>query len=987
MIEEDNKSSHSKELNEIWSLFAEESGQALNQIEECLLHLEKKPTDSERVSVLFRAMHTFKGMAGMMGLSVIEALGHSAEDVIGLVRDEGVTPDREMIDLLLATLDQARGMLAHALVYRQDVDPTGVEQTLTRLRAMFAKYNNPFEPSSLNSVQEADNFLENPEPVDIGPITEMSEISVEQIDPATDPLYVNIFLEVAQEQVSRINTASSALFDGSETAVTDIEAAVDELRYAAQQMKYERLFEVLDELIRIVREPNHGLSNVRYKEAELRLFEELTIIQETSSPQTKKEQTGISFAWLFRQWHADRVFSDLTRLGELMEDLKELISQDMFSGSKIKKEADLAAQTTSLLQSIYHSCIFYKLELAAHLTLAFEDLYARISQAEMTSNLTLVELTQSFIVQLGQTMGIIREGETPKFFDWETMIKQTEEILYLCTEGQAEQVTRDVLDLLNLPQGFKEVITPENLREISHALQTGQHFYTVLADINQNEAVGLAFLEWSKLDAIHLITSITVLRDTSSLFRFLLATNQSEAEFATSFKQIDPTGQFISWEACVLREELDLRGATNKLLTEEPKRREKLGKEQQTAIDKDVMASFMGLLGKLLAAHGMLSKVTEKLAQNQLTENLSRWQRQANGNQVSVWQEVQKVAEGLAEDSRALTQIEAEIGAGLNELYETALTLRMQPIAEILNPLSHYTADIARPQGKNIQLEIFGAEIALDPNTLNILDDSLRCLVRFAVMYSIETREQRQSLGKVPVGHVAVRAVKRDSRIQITIEDDGRGLDEVIVINRARELGWTQADNAPIETLIHWVLREGFGSIYKDGESDLASMQAELHRHNGQLVLMPRAEGGLRFELSLPLSMALLYGMVVRTGPVHYVVPIEVINRIVKPVESEIVYSSAEGGGAMLCLGEKIIPIHHLGNTTNYGKIGENLLLVVECGEQPVALTVEELIGEQQVLIQPLQGYIAAIRGISGCALLGNGEVGMILDLNQMVIS
>lgn len=983
-MEDDTKSSQSNELNEIWSLFAEESGQALDQIEECLLHLEQNPTDSQDVPVLFRAMHTFKGMAGMMGLSAIEALGHSAEDVIGLIRDSGVIPDQKMIDLLLATLDQFRAMLAHSLTFQQDVDPTQVEETMARLKTMFVEYSQPAEPSPPNIDQAITDTASNPEPVEVNLSPEIPEITVEQVDPATDPLYVNIFLEVAQEQVSRIITASSALGEGSEVALTALEGAVDVLRYAAQQMKYERVLDTLDELIEVVGEPNHEQSNVRFNEVELRLFEELTIIQESTSPQIEKEQEGPSFAWLFRQWHAEKVFSDLTRLEEAMEALKALISQAVFDSSKVKKEADLAGEATHLLQALYHSCVFYKLERPAHLSLAFEDLYARISQAEISSSLALIELTQSFVRQLGQAVDSLREGEPPKPFDWEAMIEQAEEILYVCTEGQAALETKDVLDLLNLPEGFKAVLTPENLHEITEALQAGQHFYTVLADINRNETSNAAFLEWSKSDTIHLITNITVFRENRSLFRFLFATSQAEADFAASLKQIDPAGQFLSWEVC--GEELDLSHPANEL-TSKLTRPDKLSQTQQAVLDQGMLTNFMGLLGKLLAAHSMLSKITEKLAQNQLVENPSRWQRQANGNQTTIWQEVQKAAEDLAEDSRVLSQIEAELGVGLSELYETALTLQMQPIAEILDPLSQWAADIARSQGKDIQLNIFGAEIVLDRNTLNVLDNPLRRLVRFVVMYSLEPQEQRQALGKATIGQVEVRVIKRGSRIQILIEDDGRGLDERIIVNRARELGWTQADSASPETLIRWILQEDFGSIYKDSDSDLAALKADLQRHHGQLMLTPKAEGGLLFELTLPLSMALLYGMVVRAGQIYYVVPIEVINRIVKPLGSEIIHSSATGGEDMLCLGEQVIPIHYLGNTTSFDEAKKNLLLVVESGDQPIALTIEELIGEQQVLIQPLQGYIATVRGVSGCALLSNGEVGMILDLNQITIN
>lgn len=977
MSDTDTNQSHFFDVNEIWSLFAAEGGEALDLVEECLLHLENNPGDLDRVPELFRAMHTFKGMAGMMGLSVIESLGHRAEDLIGLVRDAGVTPDRDMIDLLLATLDQARAMLAGASTRRQDADPAQAESLLTQLSAMFAqKMAAPVRATPVTTPL--------PEPVEPQPPAAPAELSVEPIDPATDPLYVKIFLDLAQEQIGRITAASNALFQGHEPALAELEAALESLKLAAEQMNYERLLDTLDELIKAAGETDRERRAVLLKEVELRLFEELTVIQESVSSEAKPAPGSLSFAWLFRQWHADRVFADLALLGEMADDLAQLLAQPVLDAGALAQERHLAAEATCLLQAIYHSCVFYKLDLTAYLTLALEDLYARIAQAEMTANKALAELTKDFVRQLGETVDSIREGETPEQVDWDRMIEQTEAILYIHTEGQASQVTKDVLELLDLPPEFKEVITPENLLEIAQALQAGRHFYTVLADINQNEAMELAFFEWSRSQAVQLITNITVLQGTNSLFKFLLATGQSEMELAGDLKQMDPGGQFLSWAGCALRAEVDFQQVASQRLRQEPRRQTKPKQEQALTVERDALAKIMGLMGKLLAAHGALRKVTERVVQSDLIENMARWQRQVNGNQQDKWSEIQLAVAALAEDAGLLSQIESEIGVGLDQLYETTLAINMKSMADTFELLQNDAAMLAQHHGKHIELEVTGAEIELDHTTLDILGDPLRGLVRFVVMYCLENSEQRRAAGKAAVGRMVMRAIKRDNRLQLVLEDDGGGLDELVILNRVRSLGWSQADSASPGMLAEWVLTEGFGAIYNDSDSNLGAIKAALQRCQGQLTLAARPEGGLRFELTVPLNMSVLKGMVVRAGRVQYVLPIDAIHRIVKPVKSEIVHSSADGERTLLRLGNEVIPICQLGGAANGNGDQENLMVVVEQGEQSIALTVEALIGEQQVLIQPLRGHIAGVRGVSGCALLGDGEVGMILDLNQL---
>ncbi|MCB0163047.1 MAG: chemotaxis protein CheW [Anaerolineae bacterium] len=990
MSNKNTNQNHSDDINEIWSLFAEEGSEALDLVEECLLYLENNPSDPQRIPELFRAMHTFKGMAGMMGLSVIETLGHGAEDLIGLMRDEGVAPNREMIDLLLTTLDQARMMLDHATTYRQDAESATVETLLTQLRALFAKHHAaPTEMVLEEPLLTSIIATPIPEPVTPLPPSEPDELAVQQIDPATDPLYVNIFLELAQEQISRINTASNALSKGDELALTELEDALDALKHAAEQMNYERLLDTLDNLAKVTNETDRERRGVLLNEIELRLFEELTVIQETVSPTVKQIPGSLSFAWLFRRWHADRVFSDLAHLDEVVNELEQLLTQPVLDVNGLTNERHLADEATYLLQTIYHSCVFYKLDLAAYLTLALEDLYARIAQAEMTANKALAELTKNVLRQLSETVDSIREGEAPEPVDWASMIEQTEAILYIHTEGQVSQVTKEVLDLLDLPPEFKEVITPENLLEIAQALQAGRHFFTILADINQNETVGLAFFEWSQSGDVQLITNITILQGTNSLFKFLLATDQSETELTNILNQIDPTGQFLSWEACALREEIDFQQVASHNPRQESRRRMQMEQEQgvEPIFDRDVLANFIGSIGKLLAAHSVLKKVTDRIAQSDLIENISRWQRQFNGNQSSIGQEIQKAIEALAEDARVLSQVETEMGVGLDQLYETTLAMRMKSIGDIFKPLQGYATTVAQHYGKNVELEVTGAEIDLDHNTLDILDKPLRGLVQFVVMYSLENPEQRRSVGKPATGRVVMRAIKRNSRLQITIEDDGCGLNEVVVINRAQELGWTQFNAAAPDKLAEWVLIEEFGAIYNDSESDLGAIKAELQNCQGQLTLSPRPKGGLRFELTIPLTMSVLNGMVIRADQVQYVVPIDVIHRIIKPAQSEIIHASADGGQNLLRLGEEVIPIHYLSSAANEGVNPENLMVVIEQGEHSIALPVEELIGEQQVLIQPLQGHIAGIRGISGCALLGDGEIGMILDFNEIELN
>jgi len=244
--------------------------------------------------------------------------------------------------------------------------------------------------------------------------------------------------------------------------------------------------------------------------------------------------------------------------------------------------------------------------------------------------------------------------------------------------------------------------------------------------------------------------------------------------------------------------------------------------------------------------------------------------------------------------------------------------------------------------------------------------------------------------------------VKHEDHVAITVEDDGDGIDVQRVMQRSRQLGWT--GDRPDVAL---VLRDGFGAMSNgEGEGvDLATTRSQLRHLGGDLRVSNLPSGGTRFFLTMPLAMVVLEGMAVRVGEVQYVVPIDAIQRIVRSGADELMQVSADRGRYMLRLeADDVLPIQFLSrNGQAEGGAGasrltaleqdsgsnddelKHLFVVVGKNGQRTALAVDELIGQQQVLIRPLHGYLSGIRGVTGCALLGSGDVGMVLDMSYVL--
>jgi chemotaxis protein histidine kinase CheA len=956
---------YSDELEEVWALFAEDGREALDLVEETLLALESSPTDTGQVAKLFRGLHTFKGNARIMGLSTIESLAHHAEDLVALVRDEGVPLTGAMVNLLLEALDHSRRMLDYVLAHRRDVEPTEVAKMLAQLRAMMTEHADqavdkraPSEDIDTGTTETDEGFL---------PL----EVAEAIIDPATDPEYVRIFLEMVEEELDRLHSAVDALASSGrkktqrEKSVQEIKAVVDVLLHATRQMGYDHLTAMLDSIVTAVEERKGKARVARLYKLESALKEELNQVgawgtdtvepSGAESTQEPQKDDGVDFhltdaTELFQHWCLSLVRTDLVRLSELADELEHCLRQFWKGGSTQAWDEQLVTEMISLLRAVHHSCILYELAQAAHLTLALEDLYLRAVQGEMAVNETLLNLTRTYAARLSDALATACKGDEANLVGFEDLIGQTEEMLYLYTENRVLQVTSNVLEQLDLSPEFREVMTAENLLQVSRALQKGENFYTVLADLNQNEVMGQAFYEWSRSNTVRLITNVTVYHEDHTLFDFLLTSPEPYQTILKALAKMDPQGQALSLEKHTLQEDASLKEMMSDRATPQPGRQAERTTQIKSTISIEDLADFAENVGELVATRATLHRVVERLTKVDLVETVTRLVRQSGSDWQRAGKELQAFLKSWMDDLSVLSHVEAEMGSTFGQLQETALSLRARPAAEILEPLRHLVQDVARHEGKIVELTLEGTDVGLDHNALNILADPVHRLVWFALVHSIEKPVLRREMGKTAAGHVSVVVTKVADRVTVVIQDDGRGLDH--------------------------------GGSDEETGIDLAAIKAELQSWRGRLNVVSQSGQGTQFSLELPLDMVVVDGMVMRVGGVHYVVPVGTVRRIVELEETRIVHSAANGGQRMLQLEEELVPIQTL--TAESDSPEKNLLVVLEKDKQGIALPVDELIGQQQVLIQPLQGCLADVSGVSGCALLGEGDVGMVLDPNQM---
>ena len=332
-------------------------------------------------------------------------------------------------------------------------------------------------------------------------------------------------------------------------------------------------------------------------------------------------------------------------------------------------------------------------------------------------------------------------------------------------------------------------------------------------------------------------------------------------------------------------------------------------------------------------------------------------------------------------------------GKIVRELQDLSMSMRMVPLKATFNKMARLVRDLGRKVGKSIQFVTEGEDTEIDRNLVDIINDPLVHLVRNAVDHGIETAEIRKQNGKPEQGTVKLCAYHSAGNVVVEIEDDGKGLDREAIVTKAREKGLIE-DGTTLND------REVFNLIFEPGFSTASTVtdvsgrgvgmdvvKKNIISLRGQAEIRTEAGKGSVFKVSLPLTLAIIDGMVVRVGPETYVIPTGSIVRSIKPAAGDI--STVHGKGRMLSLQSQLIPLFELASlyqiaVTNRDE-AQHLVVVVEDEERLVGLLIDELIGRQQVVVKTLGETMREIPGISGGAILPNGRVGLILDVGGLM--
>jgi two-component system chemotaxis sensor kinase CheA len=330
------------------------------------------------------------------------------------------------------------------------------------------------------------------------------------------------------------------------------------------------------------------------------------------------------------------------------------------------------------------------------------------------------------------------------------------------------------------------------------------------------------------------------------------------------------------------------------------------------------------------------------------------------------------------------------LGRITDELQEEVMRIRMLPIASIFGKFPRMAHDMAEKIGKQIDVQIRGEKTEMDRSMLEVINDPLIHLVRNAVDHGIESAEERQAAGKPPRGQVILTARHEQGRIILTVEDDGGGINTEKLRKKAVQKGLLSAEEAASlteEKAIDLMFLAGLSTASKVTDISgrgvgLDIVSNNIQRINGSIQVDNKPGLGTCFQIILPLTLAIVPALLVKVHQSTFAIPLVMITETFRLEQSAIKYVYRK---PVTMLRESVLSLVSLSDIFNLPQAGETAkrmyAVVVQSGRQQVGLIVDSLVGEEDVVVKPLGAFVGDIPGISSAAILGEGQVALIVDI------
>ncbi len=648
-------------------------------------------------------------------------------------------------------------------------------------------------------------------------------------------------------------------------------------------------------------------------------------------------------------------------LQEIMEDflieafeMNEQLDQDLVELEHNPEDLDLLNRIFRVAHTIKGSSSFLNLNILTHLTHNMEDVLNRARKGEikitpdiMDVVLRSIDLMKTLLVTIRDTGSDTNNGKENEI---EEAVKQLQAITSQNLEGAKET------------SGTKETPQKENKEEAKEENQENK----AKAPTAENTSSDNPLADEPDLD----YTNMSAEEVEAEIERLLNKRQEADKERRAQKKQEAKPKQEVAPKTETPKTEAPKAPKTEtkakaKADTEENKALS-IGVEQTVRVDVRRLDHLMNLIGELV------------LGKNRLIRIYSDVEERYDG-------------EKFLEE---LNQVVSSISAVTTDLQLAVMKTRMQPVGKVFNKFPRMVRDLSRELGKSIELIIEGEETELDKSIVEEIGDPLIHIIRNSCDHGIEPLEERRRLNKPETGKVQLSAYNEGNHIVIKISDDGKGLDPVMLKEKAIEKGVISERDA--EGMSD---REAFNLIFKPGFSTakvvsnvsgrgvgMDVVKTNIEKLNGIIEIDSEVGVGTTQKLKIPLTLAIIQALLVGVQEEYYAIPLSSVLETVRISQDEIY---TVDGKSVLRLRDEVLSLVRLSDIFKVDAILESnsdvYVVIIGLADQKIGVIVDYLIGQEEVVIKSLGYYLKNTRGIAGATVRGDGKITLIVDVGAMM--
>ncbi len=655
-------------------------------------------------------------------------------------------------------------------------------------------------------------------------------------------------------------------------------------------------------------------------------------------------------------------------LQEIMEDflieafeMNEQLDQDLVELEHNPEDLDLLNRIFRVAHTIKGSSSFLNLNILTHLTHNMEDVLNRARKGEikitpdiMDVVLRSIDLMKTLLVTIRDTGSDTNNGKENEI---EEAVKQLQAITSQNLEGAKE--------------GTKEAPKKENQEEAKKENIKENQENKAKAPTAKNPASDNPLADEPDLD----YTNMSAEEVEAEIERLLNKRQEADKERRAQKKQEAKPKQEVAPKAEISKTETP-KTETPKAPKTETKAKAKadteenkapsIGVEQTVRVDVRRLDHLMNLIGELV------------LGKNRL---------------IRIYGDVEERYDG-EKFLEELNQVVSSISAVTTDLQLAVMKTRMQPVGKVFNKFPRMVRDLSRELGKSIELIIEGEETELDKSIVEEIGDPLIHIIRNSCDHGIEPLEERRRLNKPETGKVQLSAYNEGNHIVIKISDDGKGLDPVMLKEKAIEKGVISERDA--EGMSD---REAFNLIFKPGFSTakvvsnvsgrgvgMDVVKTNIEKLNGIIEIDSEVGVGTTQKLKIPLTLAIIQALLVGVQEEYYAIPLSSVLETVRISQDEIY---TVDGKSVLRLRDEVLSLVRLSDIFKVDAILESnsdvYVVIIGLADQKIGVIVDYLIGQEEVVIKSLGYYLKNTRGIAGATVRGDGKITLIVDVGAMM--